>query len=279
MAGSAPPYIPPPVPPPGWNNMPPTYSPPPPTQTGGSGGFPVGYGGTQGGVGTPVGPPLPPQFPWGGFQQAYDQSQQAIGQGLDMLTGSMSVGSPFGQQLGQLFASPYGLPPELLAQQRRMLAETAAGSRENALGASERSARASGFGDSLGAIRAQDMIRTQSASDLNNANTQLSIQDALLQLQRQQGMGGLLAQLYGIDAGLAGQYAGIQAGRQFPIMPGGPGGGGQGGMPWGGGGQPGWSQSGRYMPGGTGWDPFYGGGAPGTGQGAGYTPQNPWRPW
>lgn len=270
------------------------YVPPASGGSGGSGGFPVGYGqgggqhqagqGDNYGQGhTVVGQlgsgsaPLPPQFPWGAFNQANQQSQNAINSGLAALMGGMSVKSPFGQQVGSIFSSPYGLPPELLAQQRRMLAETAAGSRENALLRSGQAARASGFGDSLGAIRAGDMIRTQSAADLNNANVDLSVQDALLQMQRQAGMGGLMAQLYGIDAGLLGNYANLQAGRQFPIMPGGTGQ--QGGMPWGAPQSPGWSQSGQWMPQGVGYDPFYGGGGPGTGQGAGYTPQNPWRPW
>lgn len=258
---------------------------PPPTSTSGSnsgyytGGNPwsTGYPGTGRSGTSGYSAPMMPQFPWQGFNAASEQAQRATEQGLSALTSGMAVKSPFGQQVGNMFASPYGLPPHLLAQQQRMLAETSAGSRANALERSKRSAVASGFGDSMGAIRAQDMIRNQSAADLNNAQTQLAIQDAMMQMQRQQGMGGLMAQLYGMDAGLLGQYAQIQAGRQFPITP--TGGGIQGAqpVPMGGGGW--WDQSGRYQTQPMPYDPFYRGGAPGTGQGAGYTPQNPWRPW
>lgn len=258
------------------------YDPPPPPNipldqpSGGTpqGYFPVGYSGTGGAVGQQVGPPLQPQFPWGGYQDAWNQYNQGAESGLNALTGGMAVSSPFGQQVGQLFSSPYGLPPELLAQQRRMLAETAAGSRENALGALDRSANASGFGNSAAKLAAAGQIRTQSAADLNNANTQLSIQDALLQLQRQQAMGGIMGGLYGTDAAMRQAYAQGQLGRQYPIYPGQPG----QSAPWGGSGQPGWSQSGQYLPQGYGYDPFTpqqtGSGAP-----TNYSPQQPWSPW
>lgn len=264
------------------------YTPPAPATSGSSGyytggnpwstGYPgTGRSGTSTG-GYTGGAPMQP-FPWQAFQQASDQAQRATETGLSALTSGMAVKSPFGQQVGNMFASPFGLPPHLLAQQQRMLAETAAGSRANALERSKRAATASGFGDSMGAIRAQDMIRSQSAADLNNAQTQLAIQDAMLQMQRQQGMGGLMAQLYGMDAGLLGQYANIQAGRQFPIATMGAGGGIQGAsaVPMAGGGW--WDQSGRYQTQPMPYDPFYRGGAPGTGQGAGYTSQAPWKPW
>lgn len=267
--------------------MPPVtqWTPPAPTPPSGGGGstyytggnpWTTGYPGTMPGKQQSLTAPSMPQFPWGGFQQAAGQAQQSTEQGLSALMSGMAVKSPFGQQVGGAFSSPYGLPPHLLAQQQRMLAETAAGSRANALERSKRATNASGFGNSLGAQRAQDMIRTQSAADLNDAQTKLAIQDAMMQMQRQQGMGGLMAQLYGIDAGLLGQYAGIQSGRQFPIMPGGMGGG-MGAQPvntapW-------WSQSGGYQTGPMPYDPFYQGGGAGTGQGAGYSPSNPWKPW
>lgn len=269
------------------DDSPPTYysNAPAPTSGGGSGyytgGNPwnTGYSGTKGGVGTQTGPSAPPKFPWDAYRAANQQSQNAAEQGLAALMGGMSVNTPFGQYATNQFMNPQGLPPHLLQQQQRMMADTFAGSRENALMRSQQGARASGFGDSLGAQRMQDMIRSQSASDLNNAQMQLAIQDAMMARQSQMGFGGLAAQLYGIDAGLRGQYAQGQLGRQFPVIPGqtGPGGpGGQSQTPWQ---SPGWSQSGQWMPQGVGADPFYGGGGPGTGQGTGYTAQNPWKAW
>lgn len=257
----------------------PTWTPPAPapTQTGGStyytGGNPwtTGYPGTapKGGSVTGGGMMGGSPFPWGGFQQANQQAQQATEQGLAALMSGMAVKSPFGQQVGNLFASPYGLPPHLLAQQQRMLAETAAGSRGNQQQNLTNRLTASGFAGSPAAAYASSQIDANSARDLNNAQSQLAIQDALLQMQRQQGMGGLMAQLYGMDAGLLGQYAQMQGGRQFPIMPG------QGGMgmgaqpvntgPW-------WNQSGRYQTGPMPYDPF-------TPQGKGYTPSAPFQPW
>ncbi len=262
----------------------PTWTPPPPapTQTSGStyytGGNPwtTGYPGTmpKGGSVTGGGMMGGSPFPWGGFMQANQQAQNATEQGLAALMSGMAVKSPFGQQVGNLFSSPYGLPPHLLAQQQRMLSETAAGSRANQQQNLTNRLAANGFAATPAAAYASSQIDANSARDLNNAQTQLAIQDAMMQMQRQQGMGGLMAQLYGMDAGLLGQYAQMQGGRQFPIMPG------QGGMgaqpvntgPW-------WSQSGQYMTSPMPYDPFYQGGGPGTGQGTGYSPSNPWKPW
>lgn len=260
---------------------------PAPTQTSPSGGssyytggnpWTTGYPGTmpQGGSVTGGGGFGGSPFPWGGFQAANDKAQGATEQGLAALMSGMAVGSPFGQQVGSAFSSPYGLPPHLLAQQQRMLAETAAGSRGNQQQNLTNKLTANGFAGSPAAAYASSQIDANSARDLNNAQTQLSIQDAMMQMQRQQGMGGLMAQLYGMDAGLRGQYAQIQGGRQFPIMPGQQGQGGYGAQPVQ---MPGWSQGGQYMPGGMGYDPFYQGGGAGTGQGSGYNPQNPWKPW
>lgn len=271
MAGSSAPYIPPPTDPvhgPVTPWMPPPQAPQQGGQQGGS--YNVGYGGTNGGVGTPVGPPLPPRFPWDAFYQAQGRSDQAANAGLGALQWS-PMSSPFGQQLGSMFSTPYGLPPELLAQQRRMLAETEAGSRANALDRSERSATASGFGNSMGANRAQDMIRTESASNLNNAMNKLAIEDALLGMQRQMSAGGLLGNLFGLEGQMRQSYASGQFGRQFPIAPygqGGPGGqGGQGGptSPW-------YNQQGQYQSGPMPYDPF-------TGGKGGYSPQQPYSPW
>lgn len=250
--------------------------PPPSGPYSGGGSFPVGYSGTQGGVGTQVGPPLPPQFPWAGYNQAWDQANRAADQGAAALMGGMGVGSPFWNMLMQGFSSPYGIPPELMAQQRRMLTEQEAGSRANALQRSEQSARAKGFGDSLGAVRAQDQIRTESAANLNDAMNQLAIQDALLSQQRQMGFGGIMGGLYGTDAGLRGAYANLQMGRQFPIQQGqggpyGGAGGGASGGPW-------WDQAGKYQTGPQPIDPFVQG--PGNaGPGGGWTPQNPRPSW
>lgn len=244
--------------------------------------FNVGYGGTQGGVGTVVGGgSYQPQFPWGGFNQANQQSQQAAEAGLSELQQYGSQG-PYGQNLMSIFNSPYGLPPELLAQQRRMLAETEAGSRANALRNSKQSANAAGFGNSLGAIRAQDMIRTESAANLNNAQAQLGIQDALLGMQRQMGAGGLYNSLYGTDAGLRQSYAQGQLSRQFPIAPQQYGGGVDGGMgasPYSGGGW--YNQSGKYQTQPQPYDPFVPNNpnAGNVGTSGGWTPQNPRSMW
>lgn len=216
------------------------------------------------------------QFPWQGMYQADQQGQRAIGQGLDALMSGLSVSSPFGQQVGSLFSNPQGLPPHLLAQQQRMLSETAAGSRANQQRNLEGKLTSNGFANSPAAAFASSQIDARSAADLNDAQQKLAIQDALMAMQRQGQMGGIMAQLYGTDAGLRGQYAGIQAGRQFPIYPGNP----QTGAPWGGMGGgaqpvntgPWWSQGGQYQTGQMPYDPF-------TPQGGGYSPQNPWKPF
>lgn len=210
-------------------------------------------------------------FPWDAFQAANDKAQGATEQGLAALMSGMAVGSPFGQQVGNAFSSPYGLPPHLLAQQQRMLAETAAGSRGNQQQNLTNKLTANGFAGSPAAAYASSQIDANSARDLNNAQTQLSIQDAMMQMQRQQGMGGLMAQLYGMDAGLRGQYAQIQGGRQFPIIPGQQGQGGYGAQPAQTG--PWWNHQGQYQTGPMPYQPQY------ELMGKGYSPQQPWQPW
>lgn len=265
MAGA--PYIPPPQDP-VHGPVTPWIPPPSQPQQSGGGWYPTGGGGPTT-VGQQVGPPLPPQFPWGGFNQANQQSQQAAGAGLGALSWN-PVSSPFGQQLGNIFNSPYGLPPELMQQQRRMLADTEAGSRENALLRSKRGANASGFGDSMGAQRAQDQIRTESASNLNDAMNKLAIEDALLQMQRQMSAAGHIGGLYGLEGQMRQAYGSAQMGRQFPIMPGGmqtPGGmQGGGSAPW-------YNQQGQYQQGPMPYDPFNP-----QNQG-GWTPQQPKPAW
>lgn len=215
-----------------------------------TGDFYTGYKGTVNNPpGGQTGPYVPP-FPWEGYMAANEQSQAAIEQGLQALLGGLGVNSPFGQLLMSIMSSPYGLPPELMAQQQRMTTEQFAGSRENALRQSEQSAQAKGFGNSLGAIRAQDMIRAESNAGLNNALWQQKIQDALLAMQRQQGAFGAMGSLYGTDAQLRSAYGQLQGQRQFPIIPTG------------------------NDPGTPGFDPF----APGAGN-RGYTPGNPQPVW
>jgi hypothetical protein len=57
------------------------------------------------------------------------------------------------------------------------------------------------------------------AADLQRAYNDLDLESARMGIGRQQGLGALLAQLFGSDAGMRQSYANIQSQRQVPIIP------------------------------------------------------------
>lgn len=249
------------------------------------GGFSTGYpGASPGGGSLTGGMGGQPQFPWQAYQGAWDQAQQAAGRGGQALMGGLSVSSPFGVNIGNMFANPQGFSPEEMRIQQQRLAQTEAGSRENALMRMQQRMAASGFGnDSASGQFAQGQLRAQSANNLSNQQNDLYLQNEAAKRQQQQSFAQIMANLYGIDAGLRGQYAGHEYGRQFPIMPGQQGG--MGGMQ-GGGQQTGWgaqqgpwyNQQGQYQSGARPYDPFTQGQG-NRGAAGGWTPQNPYQPW
>jgi hypothetical protein len=291
----------PPSAPPGATDDVPEWQPPTTDSGQPSGGtqggwFPVGYGGTDGGVGTPTGgggwssggsfgfPPGSPQ--WQAAAGAYEQSQQAAQDALKRLAPGQFLGGGYGGALGNMAMDRYkntpGFDPAAMQAQRTALTSQEAGSRENMLRTMNERAQASGFGDSMNLVDAEQRARSQSAQNLSSGLNQLEWMNQQARMQREATSAGLLGNLANAESGYGLAYAASQMGRQFPAIPGvtpGPGGqGGYGGTPIGSGGQPAWSQSGQYMPGGYGYDPYT---PPTTGSGAptGYSPQQPWSPW
>lgn len=285
------PTPPPPVPPAGATAPVAPWTPPPSTGGSSEGWYPVGYGGTQGGThtgggwssggsfGFPIGSPQ-----WQASAGAYQQSQEAAQDALNRLAPGQFLGGGYGGALGNMAMSRYqstpGFDPAAMAAQRTMLTSQEAGSRENMLRTINERARASGFGDSMNVIDAEQRARAQSAANLSNSLNQLEWMNQQARMQREGISAGLLGNLAGAEAGYGTAYALAQMNRQFPAIPGvtpGPTGG-YGGTPIGSGGAPAWSQTGQYMPGGYGYDPFT---PPTTGSGAptGYSPQQPWSPW
>lgn len=260
----------------------------PPAQQGGGTGqsegyFNVGYPGTDGPVGQRTGAPQvqgPAPFDWQGLQDWDARTSGYFDQAARTLQGFNPANSQFAQALYSLFSGGQGFSPDLMARLRTEASEREAGSRENALLRSRARSRATGFGDSAAANYAEDQIRTQSASNLQRNMNELDRINELMGLRRQLGTGGLLASLYGQQAGVTGQLANLYANRQAPMYPGGTapgGGGGHSGMfpP----GQGWWNQSGRYVPGARPADPFVQGNQGNAGPEGGWTPQNPWSPW
>ncbi len=177
--------------------------------------------------------------------------------------------------MGQL-GGGLGMDPAALEKQRRMAAEMEAGSRENGLLRMQQSASAKGFGNSMGLVDAEGRLRAGSAANLQNTYDRLFVQEQMMNQQAKQAAAQIYAQMQGLEAGNQGLAAQLMVGRSFPAIPGytpPPEGGAYEGNS-----TPGWSQSGRYMPGGVGYDPFA---PPVTGSGAptGYSPQQPYSPW
>lgn len=265
--------------------------PPAPQQPTGSpqgGYFPVGYGGTNGGVGTPVGGGYGGGMPIGGqgwqaLTGAANQSNQSFQQALQQLAQGQYMNSPFGQMLMNQLSGGLGMDPRALEMQRRMAAETEAGSRENALLRMRQSANAKGFGDSMNLVDAEGRLRAGSAANLQNTYDQLFIQQELMKQRQKEAAAQLYAQLMGLEAGQSGMSAQLLANRQYPAIPGYTQGGGQygqpGGTPYSGSGAATWwNQQGRAQSGPMPYDPFVQG--PGnSGPGGGWTPQNPRPSW
>lgn len=176
---------------------------------------------------------ITPPFDWQALFGADQTAQGRTQQGLDALMGGLGQNSGFGQMLMQLFGNRQGFSPELLARLKTQMAETNAGSTQNALTHMGQGANASGFGNSAGAQYAQGQIRQQGAQNLMRNQTALDVENERMGMQGQQGFGALLAQLFGQDAGSRGLYANIQSQRQSPIYPSTftPGQGGNGGAP------------------------------------------------
>jgi hypothetical protein len=260
-------------PPPGGNMPPPNIPLDPPSQAGGGGGgagqggtWYTGYGGASPG-GQSAGGGLRP-YDWQGLQNWDDRTSGYFDKGVAALTGFSPVSSNFGQSLYSLFSSGQGFTPELLARLKTQAAEMNAGSTQNTLQRQAGRDNATGFGNSAASNYAQSQIRGQGAQNLQRGLTELDVQNQLMGLQRQLGTGGLLANLYGQQAGMQGQLANMWANRQAPMYPSSWTGGSSAGAP----GSPWWTQGGKYQTGPQQPDPF----AP---AGKGYTPGNPWSPW
>lgn len=273
------------------------YGPQGSPSSGGGGSYNVGYGGTQGGVGTQTGgggwssgggfgfAPGSPGF--NATAGAYEQSQQAAQDALNRLAPGQFLGGGYGGALGNMAMERYqntpGFDPAAMAAQRAMLTSQEAGSRENMLRTMNERAQASGFGDSMNLIDAEQRARSQSAGNLSSGLNQLEWMNQQARMQREATSAGMLGNLANAESGYGLAYAASQMNRQFPAIPGitpSPGGNpAGGGVPtYGNGGQPAYGQSGQYMPQGYGYDPFTpqqtGSGAP-----TGYNPQQPYSPW
>ena len=165
------------------------------------------------GVGAPVGGD--PNAGWGAaLKGAYDQSQASYDQALKALGNSFSQG-PWGQGLQNMFNNPQGISDAAYNGYLRMIRDREAGSRGNALEALQNQASATGFGNSMGLLDAGARLRAQSASNLNDAELQLLMQREQAKLGQQSMAGGLLGQLYGIDAGQQQSLAQLLANRNF----------------------------------------------------------------
>lgn len=172
-----------------------------------------GQGGQQLGVGAPVGGD--PNAGWGAaLQDAYKQSQGSYDQALKALGNSFSQG-PWGQGLQSMFFNPKGISDEAYSGWLRMIRDREAGSRGNALEAAQNQGAATGFGNSLGLTDALGRIRTQSAANLNEAELQAMLAREQSKLGQQSMAGGLLGQLYGIDANQQQSLAQLLANRPF----------------------------------------------------------------
>lgn len=179
------------------------------------------------GVGAPIGGD--PNAGWGAaLKGAYDQSQASYDQGLKALGNSFSQG-PWGQGLQNMFNNPTGISDAAYNGYLRMIRDREAGSRGNALESLQNAGSASGFGNSMGMLDAAGRIRSQSASNLNDAELQLLMQREQAKLGQQSMSGGILSQLYGLDAAQQQSLAQLLANRQFTAFA--PGQQGSGGIP------------------------------------------------
>lgn len=174
-------------------------------------------GGFTSGTGAVI--PNPGQSAWySAMQSANQQSQSAAQDALAKLSTSFSQG-PFGQGLANMFQAPRGMDEATFQQMLRMLRDREAGSRASVLEGLQGAAASRGMQGSGMLMDAMARARANSASALNDAEINAYIQREMMK-QAQQGMaGGLLGQLYGLDARLLEAYANAQMGRQFPILP------------------------------------------------------------
>jgi hypothetical protein len=99
-------------------------------------------------------------------------------------------------------------------------AQTLAGSRASQIENFRAQAGSSGFGGGAEQSRLESGIRAESGRDLLSAIRELNWLNEQAKLQ-QQGIGaGLSSNLAGIEAGLTGDYARAELGRQYPAIPG-----------------------------------------------------------
>lgn len=228
----------------------------PPTEKQQAGYFYVG-GPSGGSQGHSTSYPVNTQF---GFQPgtpgfdatagAYSATEAARQDALKKLSTQFSTG-PVGMAAESRYMNPQGFDPRALEMQRRMAAELEAGSRGNALMRSEAAMTAKGFGNSASLQDAQNRIRTQSASNLNDQYSKIFIANEQAKQQEIQSAAQVLMSLYGLDAQTAMLYAQLQSNYTAPIIPGvtpGP-----GGAPAGTGGHGTPPSPGAY------WDPMVGG--------------------
>lgn len=181
----------------------------------------TGYEGGRMGVGVPVGGSANPG-PSGAdaWRWAFEQSQNAAEQGLGRLQGGQFLGGRLGQSAQQGFMNPQGFDPAALEAMKAELAQMHAGSRENALRNMAAQANASGFGDSMGAIRAASDIRNRSTQGLTSDIRALMMEAERAKMQEKGISASLAGQLAALEAAMNEAYARGQLGRQFPAIPG-----------------------------------------------------------
>lgn len=152
---------------------------------------------------------------------AYQMAQGAINNGLATIQPGRFVGSSFGQGLMSRFAgNAPGISPDVLAAQRRQVSRQAAQTESGNLQALRQSAASGGFNFSRGLGKAETDVRAQSADTVQQSMDRFLIASEEQKRQQEGESLAALMQLYGIEGGLAAQYANIQAQRQFPVIPG-----------------------------------------------------------
>lgn len=151
---------------------------------------------------------------------AYQASQSAINDGLATVQPGRFVGSPFAQGLLQRASQGTGISPEAMAAQRRQVSRQATQNEAGQLSAVRQSAASGGFNFSGGLNKAEGDVRARSADTVQQSMDRFLIESEQQKREQESQSLAALMQLYGIEGGLAAQYANIQANRQFPVIPG-----------------------------------------------------------
>ena len=195
----------------------------PPPQSGGEGYWNTGYGGTNGGVGTLVGPPLSGLQPGSpGFDAvggAYNRSEEWFQKALARLNQDYMGGS-LGTYAQGNFINPQGWDQAVIAAMKRQAGEVIQGSAKDAMQSMQAGANASGFGKSMGLVHEMDQARAGRARDISNAYSQVDINNEQAKMARQQIMQQMIAELIRAQSGQNQAAAGLMANKTEPVIPG-----------------------------------------------------------